>query len=137
FATTNFPPLPNGLVWTITYNPTSVVLSITTGAAGCAPGTNQWTGATSNVWAVATNWTNGIPVSTDNVCIGTAFTNSTITIGSLLAANQTIASLTSSATISFATGPLTVTGAATFANTLNISGGTLTLNGASSLQEAV
>src|SRR5262249_29780750 len=124
----NFPALPNGLVWTIAYNPTSVVLGVSTPAAGCAPGTNQWTGATSNQWNVATNWSNGIPISTDNVCVGSAFTSSTITIGSLATANQPIAGLTSNAALNFTAGPLTITGSATFANTLNVSSGSLALS---------
>jgi len=130
FATTNFPPLPNGLAWTITYNPTSVVLSVTTAAAGCAGGTNQWTGSGGTLlWTTPGNWSSGaIPVAADNVCIGTAFSGSTITIGSLAAANQTIASLTSSAAITFAGGPLTVTGATSFSGALNVNSGTLTLS---------
>jgi uncharacterized repeat protein (TIGR01451 family) len=138
FSVTNFPALPNGLVWTIAYNANSVVINVSTPAAGCAAGSNQWTGtAGNNLWATATNWSTGaIPTATDSVCIGTAFTNSTITVGVLAAANQTIANLNSNATLNFSSGPLTITGAATFANALNVSGGTLTLNGASAVQGA-
>ena len=57
---------------------------------------------------------------------------STISIGTLAAANQTISSLTSGATLSLTSGPLTISGTTTFAD-LKVSGGTLTLNGASSV----
>src|SRR5262249_27409610 len=98
-------------------------------AAGCAAGTNQWTGATSNQWNVASNWSTGvIPVAADNVCIGSAFSNSTITIGSLAAANQTIANPNSHAALNFIAGPLTLTGAANFLSTLSASAGNLTLS---------
>jgi len=71
------------------------------------------------------------------VCIGTGFSNSTITIGSLgVAANQTIASLVANSTIKLHLRTLTVTGVTTFAIVLNITGGTLTLNGASTVQRA-
>jgi len=139
FSTVNLPGLPNGLNWTVKYGPTSVVLSVGATAAGCAAGSNQWTGAAGdNQWGTAGNWSNGaVPIATDNVCIGTAFSSSTVNIGSLgTAANQTIASLIANSTINFTSGPLTVTGAATFANALNISGGTLTLNGTSAVQGA-
>src|SRR5215469_11976763 len=67
----------------------------------CGSGTNNWTGsAGDNQWTSANNWSAGVvPVSTDNVCIPSAFTN-TITIGSLAAANQTIASLNAGAPLS-------------------------------------
>jgi uncharacterized repeat protein (TIGR01451 family) len=136
FSMVNLPALSNGLRWTVTYGPTSVVLSVSATAAGCGAGTNQWTGtAGDNQWGTAGNWSNGaVPIAADNVCIGTAFSTPTITIGSLGAANQTIASLVANSTINFTSGPLTVTGAATFASALNITGGTLTLNGASTVQ---
>jgi uncharacterized repeat protein (TIGR01451 family) len=138
FTTVNFPALPNGLRWNIAYSANSVVLSVSATAPGCASGSNQWTGtAGDNQWATPGNWSVGVPVATDNVCIGTNFANSTITIGSLAAANQTIASLNANSTITFNPGPLTVSGAATFANALNLSGGgTLTLNGTSTVQGA-
>src|ERR1700676_2416199 len=109
-----------------------------TSAAGCGTGGNQWTGsAGDNQWGTPGNWSSGaVPIATDTACIGTAFSGSTITIAALATANQTIATLTSSATIAFTSGPLTVTGAATFANALNITGGTLNLNGASTVQGA-
>src|SRR5215472_7402465 len=99
----------------------------------CGSGTNNWTGsAGDNQWITAKNWSTGtVPVSTDNVCIASAFTN-TITIGSLAAANQTIASLNAGAPLSDTAGPLTISGTATFAANLAISG-TLTLNGTSSM----
>jgi hypothetical protein len=99
----------------------------------CGSGTNHWTGtAGDSQWTTAGNWSKGsVPVSTDNACIASTVT-STITIGSLGSTNQTIASLNSGAPITLTAGPLTITGTATFAATLNLTG-TLTLNGASSM----
>ena len=98
----------------------------------CGSGTDNWTGAAGdNQWSTAGNWSSGVPVSTSSVCIASSFT-STITIGTLAATNQTIASLTSGAPLSFTQGPLTISGAATFAD-LRVSGGTLTLNGTSTI----
>jgi fibronectin-binding autotransporter adhesin len=100
----------------------------------CGSGTNNWTGtAGDNQWTTASNWSTGaVPVSTDSVCIPSSFTTA-ITIGTLAATNQTISSLDSGAPLSFTTGPLTITGSATFAANLAVSGGTLTLNGTSSM----
>ena len=96
----------------------------------CGSGTDNWTGtAGDNQWATAGNWSSGVPVSTSSVCIASTFT-STIKIGALAATNQTIASLTSGAPLSFSQGPLTIGGAATFTD-LQVSSGTLTLNGTS------
>jgi len=99
----------------------------------CGSGTNNWTGsAGDNQWTTAKNWSTGaVPVSTDNVCIASTFTG-TITIGSLAAANQTIASLNVGAQLSETGGPLTISGTATFAANLVVSG-VLTLNGTSSM----
>jgi hypothetical protein len=97
-------------------------------------GSINWNGqAGDNQWTTVTNWDKGVlPVATDSVCIPTAFATTTITIGSISSStNQTVASLVSNANINFTTGPLTVTGGATFVNALAISGGTLTLNGTS------
>lgn len=58
FATTN---IPAG--WTIRYTSTGVKLTFGTNDP------NTWTGAVSNVWAVAGNWTKGIPVTGSNVVI--------------------------------------------------------------------
>src|SRR5262249_48705820 len=63
------------------------------------------------------------------------FAGSTITIGVLAAANQIIASLTSSAAFALVGGPLTINGSATFANTLS-QNANLTLNGTSTMQAA-
>ena len=99
----------------------------------CGGGTNDWTGtAGDNKWTTATNWSSGaVPVSTDNVCIASTFTTA-ITIGTLGTTNQAIASLDSGAPLALTTGPLTITGTATFAADLALSG-TLTLNGTSSM----
>jgi hypothetical protein len=98
----------------------------------CGSGTNNWKGtAGDNQWATASNWSKGaVPVSGDAVCLASTFTNK-ITIGTLAAANQTIASLTSGAPLSMAVGPLTITGAASFSD-LSITGGQITLSGTSS-----
>jgi Beta-propeller repeat/Cep192 domain 4/Divergent InlB B-repeat domain len=97
-------------------------------------GSDTWTGGASNdLWASAGNWSSGaVPVSTDTVCIS-GQSAITITIGALATANQTIASLTDDANISFTSGPLTITGSADFANNLTVSGGTLTLGGATTV----
>src|SRR5579871_1132926 len=104
-----------------------------TPSVSCGSGTNNWTGsAGDNQWTTAKNWSTGsVPISTDNVCIPSTFTN-TIAIGSLPAANQTIASLNAGAPLSDTAGPLTISGTATFAADLAISG-SLTLNGTSSM----
>jgi hypothetical protein len=39
------------------------------GAAPSASCTDSWKAATSGVWGLAANWTNGIPTNTDSVCI--------------------------------------------------------------------
>src|SRR5579872_3016127 len=98
----------------------------------CGTGTNNWTGtAGDSQWATAGNWSKGaVPVSTDNVCIPSTVTQA-ITIQTLNSTNQTIASLTSGAPITLTQGPLTISGAATFAD-LAMSG-TLTLNGTTSM----
>src|SRR5579862_1256585 len=98
----------------------------------CGGGTNNWTGtAGDNQWATAANWSKGaVPVSTDNVCIPSIVTQA-ITVQSLNPTNQTIASLTSGAPITFTQGPLTISGGATFAD-LAMSG-TLTLDGTTSI----
>jgi len=141
FSAVNFPALSSGLAWNIIYGPSSVMLTVGTAAAGtCAAGTNQWTGlAGDGQWGTAGNWTgtgggSAVPGSSDSACIGSAFSASTITIGALAAANQTIAGLNSSAQISVTSGPLTVVGPATFVGSVFLSGGTLTLNGTSSTQ---
>ncbi|MGB2592707.1 MAG: SBBP repeat-containing protein, partial [Candidatus Acidiferrum sp.] len=94
-------------------------------------GSNNWVGtAGDNQWTTATNWSNGVPVSTDTVCIGTSFATATITVGTISSStSQTITSLVSNANITFTTGPLTVTSGAMFVNTFSITGGTLTLGG--------
>jgi len=100
----------------------------------CGGGSNNWTGtAGDNQWTTPTNWSTGaVPVATDNVCIASTFT-SVIAVASLSAANQTIASLVSGAPLSFQTGPLTISGTATFAADLAIPGGAWTLNAASTM----
>lgn len=100
----------------------------------CGGGTNNWTGtAGDNQWTTANNWSTGaVPVSSDNVCIDSSFTHA-INVGSLGAANQTIASLNAGAPLTFATGPLTISGTATFAATLTVSGGIWILNGTTSM----
>jgi hypothetical protein len=70
-------------------------------------------------------------VSTDNVCIASTFTTA-ITISTLGTTNQTIASLDSGAPLALTTGPLTISGTATFAVDLTLTG-TLNLNGTSSM----
>src|SRR5580700_5526470 len=106
----------------------------TNSATSCS-GSNSWTGtAGNNLWASPTNWSSGsVPVSTDSVCIGASFAGTVITVGSLAAANQIIASLVSNADLSITGGPLAVTGTSNFVNNLFISGGTLALNGAASV----
>jgi len=93
----------------------------------------SWVGGVDLNWSTAGNWnTDKVPVATDTVCINTTFATTTITIGSLAAANQTITSLISNANINFASGPLTVTSGANFVNALAVAGaGVLTLNGTS------
>jgi len=99
----------------------------------CGSGTNNWTGgAGDNQWTTATNWSTGaVPISTDKVCIPSTAT-SAITIGILASANQTIASLDSGGPLALTTGPLTISGTATFAANLTLTG-TLTLNSTSSM----
>ena len=100
-------------------------------SANCT-GSITWIGAAGdNEWTTPTNWSTGVlPGATDTVCIGPSFGSNTITISGISSpSNQTVASLVSNANINFTGGPLTVTGGATFENSLTISSGTLTLNG--------
>jgi len=99
----------------------------------CAGGTNKWNGkAGDNLWTTTSNWSaNRVPISTDNVCIASSFSGNTITISNLQTQNQTIASLISGAAILYQSGPLSITGTATFAADL-ITEDVLTLNGATS-----
>ena len=99
----------------------------------CGSGTNHWTGtAGDNQWTTPGNWSSGaVPIATDNVCIPSTVTTA-INVGGLASTNQTIATLNSGGPITLTSGPLTVTGTATFAAALNLTG-TLTLNGASSM----
>ncbi len=114
----------------------SKISGLGNGQGKAKPGScsKNWTGtAGDNQWSNANNWNpSGVPGSGDNVCIASTFT-STITIGTLGSANQTITSLNSGAPISFTGGPLTVSGSATFSSSLSISAGTLTFNGATSI----
>src|SRR5262249_13210110 len=101
-------------------------------------GTINWVGTLNGgdgtQWTTAKNWDqNRLPISTDDVCIPPAFVGATIAVGSLSSTNQTINSLVTNADINFTIGPLTVVGAATFANNLTLAAGTLTLNGTSSV----
>src|SRR5581483_9691687 len=110
------------------------VLAVISGlsAQQSCSGSINWTGlAGDNQWTSVNNWdTHVLPIASDSVCIGTAFSANTINIGSISSAtNQTIASLVSNANITFSTGPLTVSGGATFVNALTINGGVLTLGG--------
>jgi hypothetical protein len=100
----------------------------------CGAGTKAFTnGAGDDQWGTAGNWNpNGVPGSADNACIPSSFTG-TVTVGGLAAANQTIASLNSGANISFTSGPLTVTGTATFAADLTQTGGSLVLSSTSTM----
>ncbi|HSY91132.1 MAG TPA: SBBP repeat-containing protein, partial [Candidatus Binatus sp.] len=95
---------------------------------------NNWTGgAGDNKWGTAGNWSSGaVPISTDNVCIASTFTT-TINVGGLAAANQTIASLSSGDTLNFNGGPLTITGNATFGADLAMAGGSLVFSGTTSM----
>ncbi|MGB0037203.1 MAG: Ig-like domain-containing protein, partial [Candidatus Acidiferrales bacterium] len=98
-----------------------------TGGTGACSGSINWTGAAGDtLWTTPANWDkNALPISTDNVCIGTTFAGNTINITSIaLSTNQTIASLITNANIGFLTGPLAITGSAQFVNNLTISGGT-------------
>ena len=101
----------------------------------CGGSTNNWNGnGGDNRWTTASNWSdNRVPISTDNVCIASSFSGSTITISSLQSQNQTIAGVISGAPISFQSGPLTVSGTATFSADLSVSSDVLTLNGSASM----
>jgi fibronectin-binding autotransporter adhesin len=99
----------------------------------CGGGTDNWTGGGGDSqWTTAGNWSTGaVPTSASNVCIPSTVT-SAITIGTLAATNQTIASLDSGAPLALTAGPLAISGTATFAAALTLTG-TLTLDGASSM----
>jgi hypothetical protein len=70
------------------------------------PSTNIWTGAVSDLWNIAGNWTNGIPVAGQDVSISSATNTPVILSGS--AAN--IDSLTSSESVNLEGTTLTLTG---------------------------
>src|SRR5262249_60161193 len=91
-------------------------------------------GGDGHQWTYSKNWgQNLLPFSTDDFCFPPAFVGATIAVGSLSSTNHTINSLVTNADINFTIGPLTVVGAATFANNLTLAAGTLTLNGTSSV----
>jgi trimeric autotransporter adhesin len=120
----------------------TIVISLTgtvAPPASCS-GTNNWNGSAGDgQWTTATNWSLGaIPVSTDDVCINSTFASSTIKIGTLAAANQTINSLNSSASLDLQGGPLSLKAAIAAANAVTIeSSTTLTLNGAGTIGGAL
>jgi len=96
------------------------------GDVTCGTRSNNWTGSGGdNQWTTSANWSlSRVPVSSDQVCIASTFTNR-ITISSLASANQQIAALTSGAPLTFSGGPLTIPGG-TFAADLTVSSGVLT-----------
>ena len=100
----------------------------------CGGGTNKWNGnAGDNLWTTASNWSDKrVPISSDNVCIASSFSGNTINISNLQTQNQTIASVISGSPISYQSGPLSITGTATFAADLSTND-VLTLNGATSM----
>ena len=131
-------PLNESLVVQTDGMPANVTFTLTATAfpagAGC---TLSWTGtAGDGNWTNIANWSTGaVPISSDNVCISTS---STITVSALAAANQTINSLTflGSGTLSFNSGPLTVTATASIP-TLNVTGGTITFSGNTGITTAL
>jgi beta-propeller repeat-containing protein len=101
----------------------------------CGSGSDNWTGAAGdNQWTTGTNWSlDRVPISTDTACIASSFSGNTIAISRLSPTHQVIASLAAGAPLSFSTGPLTISGAASFAADLAITSGILTLSGSSSM----
>ncbi|MDP9047224.1 MAG: putative Ig domain-containing protein, partial [Bacteroidota bacterium] len=137
------PALPAGLAFStvtgvINGTPTVAAAGATytitgTNASGTATTTirlsvglvNNWTGATSTAWALAGNWSGGIPAATDNVQIGVVTYS---TRQPALIANATVNSITfgpnTGTTLAIPT--LTITGAAI----------TLTVNNALTVNES-
>jgi hypothetical protein len=101
----------------------------------CGSGTNNWTGGSGdNKWGSKGNWSLGrVPISSDSVCVASSFSANTITITSLVPNNQVISALSTGAPISFSLGPLTISGASTFAANLAINSGVFVLGGASNM----
>ena len=134
------PQLPGGVTASSSSRKSGAFLAKVSGlnlpapSVSCGGGTNNWTGsAGDNQWGTAANWSTGsVPISTDNVCIASTF-STTINVGGLAAANQTIASVNSGDTLSFNGGPLTITGNATFGADLAVVGGSLVFSGTTSM----
>lgn len=68
----------------------SLILIFLLSASFAQAATKTWTGATSTAWAIATNWTGGVPGSGDDVVIGNFTPGNQPTLN----ANTTILSLT-------------------------------------------
>ena len=77
---------------------------------------NFWTGATSSDWTVATNWSNGVPISTSNVIIGVR-TNQPIIATNV---NVNTLSIFPGATLNVTANTITVTGAITNNGTMTL-----------------
>lgn len=107
---------------------TSTVFPVTMGAAGVitAPLETTWTGAISTAWAVAGNWTGGVPSSTLNCIIPNVANDPIISAGTGACKNMTITN-----------GILVVNAGATLDiyGDLTKSGGTLTTTGTLSIKD--
>ncbi len=63
---------------------------ITLGATSIVGTTTQWTGATSTVWALAGNWSSGIPNASLNCIINAQVRNPAITVGTAVCKSMSI-----------------------------------------------
>jgi hypothetical protein len=88
---------------------------------------DSWTGASGGSWNTSTNWSAGVPTSSDAVTIGTASTTVNLNTGAAGAAGSL--TIDSGDILNVSAETLTVSGATTNAGTLT-SSGTTTISGA-------
>ena len=91
-----------------------------------------WLGGTSNAWSSASNWTDGVPTSTDNVGIYTWTDYNEATISGTPEVNNLLISSTSTPTLSSG---ITVNGNLLLEKNMDLNGQTITLGSSATLVE--
>lgn len=101
----------------------------------CLLSTDTWTGAGNNgLWSTASNWSTGVPISSQDVVSASTAPGTTITSSGTVS----ILSLTSAKPLAITGGSFATTNPSTLSNNLTLSGGTLggtgtlTINGSNS-----
>ncbi len=88
---------------------------------------DMWTNPSGGSWDVASNWSNGVPVSTDDVVIDVSGGTPTVTISANV---ETVNSITADDPLSITGGGLTVAADSTISGGLSMTGGSLEATGA-------